>query len=75
MSTQPEALKPQIELKPARRSISGDAIVGFAMLGCLLAGVVGLLKALEARDLGAGGGLLASVAAFATIFWVYLRKD
>ena len=57
-----------------RRS-NAETVVGFAVLGCLVAGGVGIAKAL-----GMESGfdvllcLLGSVAAFGMVFYVYLRK-
>jgi len=50
--------------------------LGFAVIGCLVAGAVGIFKAMSMES--AGGVLLCllgSVAAFGMVFYVYLRKD
>ena len=64
------------QARPSERNSSADIVVGFAILGCLVAGVVGIFKAMSMES---GGGvalcLLASVAAFGTVAWLYLRKD
>lgn len=75
MTTQPEVPRPADRIGSRRRSISGDAVVGFATLGCLVAGVAGIFKALAERGLGAGVCLLAGVVAFATVLYVYFRKE
>jgi hypothetical protein len=55
---------------------SAETVVGFAVLGCLLAGGVGIVKALSME-----GGLdvllclLGSVAAFGTVFYVYFQRS
>jgi hypothetical protein len=50
--------------------------LGFAVIGCLVAGLVGIFMALGMRS---GTDvlfcLLGSVAAFALVFHVYLRRD
>ncbi|MGO8699305.1 MAG: hypothetical protein ACLQVY_16485 [Limisphaerales bacterium] len=59
----------------AEQTSSGETVLGFAVLGCLVAGAVGILKAL-----GMESGfdvllcLLGSVAAFGTVFYLYLGK-
>jgi hypothetical protein len=51
-------------------------VVGFAIIGCLVAGFVGIFKAMSMEN---GGGvfmcLLASVAAFGTVAYTYLRRE
>jgi hypothetical protein len=58
------------------RGSSADTVVGFAVLGCLIADAVGVLKALS---MNSGFDvllcLLGSVAAFGMVFFVYFRKD
>ena len=57
-------------------SAGGEKVVGFAVLGCLVAGTVGILKAL-----GMESGidvllcLLASVAAFGTVLYICFRRN
>ncbi|MEY2466442.1 MAG: hypothetical protein QOD03_963 [Verrucomicrobiota bacterium] len=57
------------------RSSSAETVVGFAILGCLIAGGVGIVKAL---DMTSGIDvllcLLGSVAAFGMVFYIYFRK-
>lgn len=50
-------------------------MIGFAILGCLVAGGVGILKALSMEN-GADVllCLLGSVAAFGTVFYFCFRK-
>ena len=59
----------------AERSSSSETVIGFAILGCLIAGGVGIVKALE---MGSGIDvllcLLGSVAAFGMVFYIYFRK-
>ena len=58
------------------RSSSAATVVGFAVIGCLVAGVIGIFKAMSMES---GGGvlccLLASVAAFGAVAYIYLRRD
>jgi hypothetical protein len=58
------------------RNSSAATVVGFAIIGCLATGVVGILKALSMET---GGGvlccLLASVTAFGAVAYIYLRRD
>jgi uncharacterized membrane protein YuzA (DUF378 family) len=59
----------------AEQTSSGETVLGFAVLGCLVAGAVGILKAL---DMHSGFDvllcLLGSVTAFGAIFYLYLAK-
>ena len=59
----------------AERESSADTVVGFAVLGCLVAGAVGILKALI-MDSGAGVllCLLGSVASFGMVYYIYCGK-
>jgi hypothetical protein len=65
----------QTDVKASGRSISAETVIGCAILGCLVAGIVGIIKAIT-MDSGSGAALclLASVAAFGTVCFVYLRK-
>jgi len=74
MSTEAQAQNISSEVKTTKRIISGEAVVGFAVLGCLAAGTIGIFKAMNAEGVGAGLCLLASVAAFGTVFYTYFRK-
>jgi hypothetical protein len=57
------------------RTSSGETVLGFAVLGCLLAGAVGILKALSMESgVDVLFCLLGSVAAFGTLFYLYLGK-
>lgn len=58
------------------RGNSGDTVVGFAVLGCLVAGAVGIDRAL---NMPSGFDvllcLLGSVAAFGMVFYIYFRRN
>ena len=59
----------------SERSSSAATALGFAVIGSLVAGAVGIFKAMSMES--AGGVLLCllgSVAAFGMVFYVYLRK-
>ena len=61
-----------------RSSVSGhagDGVIGFAVLGCLVAGVLALFKAFAAAT-GWDTFLctIAAVAAFGTVVWLYFSK-
>ena len=61
--------------EPAEVKSSKTNALDWAVLGCLAAGAVGLLKALfmdSGRDVL--GCLLGSVLAFGVVFYVHLRK-
>ena len=50
--------------------------MGFAVIGCLVAGVVGILMATSMRSgFDVLCCLLASVAAFGLVFHIYLGRD
>ena len=59
-----------------KRKSNAETVVGFAVLGCLVAGAVGILKALS-MDSGSGVFLclLGSVAAFGMVYFIYFGKD
>jgi hypothetical protein len=72
-------MKTQTQTEPSRRIASNsspETVVGFAVLGCLVAGAVGIIKALS-MDTGFGVllCLLASVASFSTVYYIYCGKD
>ncbi len=73
MSTQTET--ENSSAVPTRKS-NPETVVGFAVLGCLVAGAVGILKALS-MDSGLGVllCLLGSVAAFGVVYYIYFGKD
>ena len=57
------------------RTSSAETVVGFAVLGCLVAGGVGIIKALSMES---GSGvllcLLGSVACFGMVYYIYFGK-
>jgi len=56
-------------------SSSAETVIGFAVLGCLVAGGVGILKVLAMeRGFDVLLCLLGSVAAFGMVFYVYFRR-
>ena len=58
------------------RSSSGESVVGFAVLGCLIAGGVGIAKAMSMESgFDVLLCLLGSVAAFGAVFYIYFRKS
>lgn len=77
--TQTHSPKAEVERTSPREAIVGSsqAVIGFAVLGCMVVvGGVGIAKALSMET---GSGvllcLLGSVAAFGTVFFIYLRKS
>jgi hypothetical protein len=57
------------------RSSSADTVLGFAVLGLLAAGTVGVLKALSMESgFGVLLCLLGSVAAFGSVYYIYYGK-
>jgi hypothetical protein len=74
MITEAQAGSISSEVKTTKRVISGEAVLGYAVLGCLAAGTIGIFKALNMDGVGAASCLLASVAAFGTVCYIYFRK-
>jgi hypothetical protein len=69
--------KTQSENRPAaqNRNFNADSVMGFAVLGCLAAGSIGLVKALNMQTgLDVLLCLLGSVTAFGTVFYIYFGK-
>jgi hypothetical protein len=59
----------------SERASSAETVIGFAVLGCLVAGGVGILKALSMESgFDVLLCLLGSVAAFGTVFLLYFHK-
>ena len=74
MNTEAQAQNISSEAKATKGIISGEAVVGYAVLGCLVAGTVGIFKAVFMQGVGSAACLLASVAAFGTVCYIYLRR-
>jgi hypothetical protein len=76
MNTQAEAPAQTEATKPAKRVVSGEAVLGYAVFGSLLTGIIGIARGGTAPDaVGAAACLLASVLAFATVSYIYIRKS
>ena len=57
------------------RNTGAETVVGFAVLGCLVAGGVGIAKALDMNNgLDVLLCLLGSVAAFGMVFYIYFGR-
>jgi hypothetical protein len=57
------------------RSSSAETVVGFAVMGCLVAGAGGVLKALQMESgFDVLLCLLGSVAAFGTVYYIYFGR-
>jgi hypothetical protein len=74
MTTQPRVQSQGDDVNALNRIVSGEAVVGYAVLGCLAAGTIGIFKAIFMDGIGAALCLLASVAAFGTVCYIYYRK-
>ena len=58
------------------RISSADTVGGFAVLGCLVAGGVGIVKALSMESgVDVLFCLLGSVAAFGVVYYIYFGKS
>ena len=72
MSTQTQT---EIRNKTSEHGSSADTVVGFAVLGLLVAGGVGILKALSMENgLDVFFCLLGSTAAFGAVYYIYFGK-
>ena len=72
MSTQ---TKTQDRNENSEGNSSAEMVVGFAVLGCLIAGSVGIIKAWSMQDgFNVLLCLLGSIAAFGTVFYLYFRR-
>ena len=59
----------------SERNTGAETVVGFAVLGCLVAGCVGIVKALDMNSgLDVLLCLLGSVAAFGMVFYIYFGR-
>lgn len=59
-----------------RASTSGSALMEFAVLGLLLAGAIGILKAIQMENpLDVLLCLLGSLSGCGLVCWVYFRRD
>lgn len=66
----------EIRSESRERAASAERVMGFAVLGCLAAGTVGVLRAMSAPSgLDVLLCLLGSVAAFGLVFYIYLGRD
>jgi hypothetical protein len=55
---------------------SADAVMGFAVLGCLVAGIVGIFKASNMQSgIDVFLCLLGSVAAFGMVYYICFRRE
>jgi uncharacterized membrane protein YuzA (DUF378 family) len=68
--------QPQSQSAVSERESEAQTAVGFAVLGCLGAGVVGILQALEMKTgMDVLLCLLGSVAAFSAVYYMCFRRD
>lgn len=66
----------QNQNETSHRSSEADTALGFAVLGLLATGAIGLVKALDMKSgLDVLLCLLGSVVAFGAVFYIYLRKQ
>jgi len=76
--TQTHGEKIRDEANSHGESIVGSAqtVIGFAILGCMVAGGMGIAKASNMESgLDVLLCLLGSVAAFGVVFYIYFRKS
>ena len=74
MKTQTEIQSAPVETK-SKSVTTGEAVTGYAILGCLIAGTIGIVKAVLMGGVASAACLLASVAAFGTVCYIYFRRD
>ncbi len=75
MTTATKILSQVSDAKVIKRIFSGEAVVGYVVLGCLVAGTIGIIKAISMADAGAAACLLAAIVAFGTVCYIYFRKS
>ena len=59
MTTQPQVQSQSDDVRVLNHRISGEVVVGYAVLGCLTAGTIGIFKATLMDGIGAAFCLLA----------------
>jgi hypothetical protein len=75
MTTAAKILSHVSEAKVIKRIFSGEVVIGYAVIGCLVTGTLGIIKAVGMDGLGAAACFLASVVAFGTVCYIYFRKS
>jgi hypothetical protein len=75
MTTQTQVESKTDDVKESKHVVRGETITGYAVIGCLVAGTIGILKAIASEGIGAAACLLASVAAFGVTCYIYFRRD
>lgn len=75
MNTEAQTQNIDNGVKPSKRIVAGEGVVGYAVLGCIVAGTIGIYKAAWANGVDAAACLVASVVAFGTICYIYFRKE
>lgn len=63
------------EVKTAKRAVAGEEVVGYAILGCLAAGTIGIYKAAVTDGVESASCVVASVIAFGAVCYTYFRRD
>ena len=72
MATQRETRK-TTSTQATKRVITGKIVRGYTVVGCLAAGTVGILRALDASAGGSALCLLVSVVAFGAVSLIYSK--
>lgn len=76
MTTQTSAETKSQDTTATTRVSEAETAIGFAVMGCLVAGAVGIVKALEMeRASDVLLCLLGSVAAFGFVIYIHFRRD
>ena len=76
MSTRTQTQRGTQNTNAATQSSSAEKVLGFAVMGCLLAGFVGVFMAMSMHSgIDVLLCLLGSVAAFGLVFHIYLGRD
>jgi hypothetical protein len=74
MTTETQTQSENSESKPAKH-VSGEKVVGYSVLGCLICGVIGIYKAMVSEGIGSAFCLFAAIAAFGITCYIYFRRD
>lgn len=76
MSTQKSTTADNPPTTAPERSSSAETTLGFAVMGCCVAGFIAIYKAMTmTTGVGVLLCVLAAIAAFGTVAFIYLRKD
>ena len=71
MNIEAQTKKMEAEVRASKHIIGGEGVLGYAVIGCLAAGTIGIYKSVWSEGLGAASCLVGSILAFGTICHIY----